>query len=73
MFWKSALQILRSNGAQFCHINIAVIARKLDCNSLGVTSLKRKREERQFVDLRIMLILHSSNEFLKHSLFFALN
>ena len=29
-----------------------------------MTSLKRKREERQFVDLRIILMLHCSNEFL---------
>ena len=55
--------------------NIAVTARnlytKLDCNSLGITSLKRKREERRFVDLRIILILHYGNEFLKQMLNFC--
>ena len=43
---------------------------KWDCNSLGITSLKRKREERQFVDLRIILILHCGNEFLMQVLNF---
>ena len=39
-----------------------------DCNSLGITSLKRKREERRFVDLRIILLLDCGNEFLKQVL-----
>ena len=43
---------------------------KWDCNSYGITSLKRKRKERWFVDLRIILILHCSNEFLKQVLNF---
>ena len=34
-------------------------------NSLGITSLKRKRKERRFVDLRIILMLRCGNEFLK--------
>ena len=34
-----------------------------ETNSLGVTSLKWKREERGFVDLKIILILHCGNEF----------
>ena len=34
-------------------------------------SLKRKREERRFVDLRIILILHCGNEFLKQVLNFC--
>ena len=57
--------------------NIAVIAgksiyyRKWGCNSLGITSLKQKREERWFVDLRIILILHCGNEFLKQVLNFC--
>ena len=33
-------------------------------------SLKRKREERRFVDLRIILILHCGNDFLKQVLNF---
>ena len=44
---------------------------KWDCNSLGITSLKGKREERQFVDLRIILILHCGNEFFKQVLHFC--
>ena len=32
-------------------------------HSLGITSSKRKKEERRFVDLRIVLILHCSNEY----------
>ena len=43
---------------------------KWDCNSLEITSLKRKREERRFVDLRIVLILQCGNEFLKQVLNF---
>ena len=39
-------------------------------NSLGITSLKQKREERLFVDLIIILILHCRNEFLKQVLNF---
>ena len=39
-----------------------------DCNSLGITYLKRKREERRFVDLRIILLLDCGNEFLKQVL-----
>ena len=39
-----------------------------DCNSLGITFLKRKREERRFVDLRVILMLHCGNEFLKQVL-----
>ena len=42
------------------------------CNSLGITPLKRKREERWFVNLRIILILHCENEFLKKVLSFWL-
>ena len=34
---------------------------KLDCNSLGITYLKRKRKERRFADLRTILILHCGN------------
>ena len=41
-----------------------------DCNSLAITSLKQKREERRFVDLRIILTLHCGNEFLKQVLNF---
>ena len=44
---------------------------KRDCNSLGITSLKQKREERRFVDLRIFLILHCGNEFLNQVLNFC--
>ena len=43
---------------------------KWDCNSLGITSSKRKREERQLIELRIILILHCANEFLKQVLNF---
>ena len=43
---------------------------KSECNSLGITSLKRNREDRQFVDLRIILILHCGNECLKQVLNF---
>ena len=43
---------------------------KWDCHSSGITSLKQKREERWFVDLRIILILHCGNEFLKEVLNF---
>ena len=38
-----------------------------------LTILKWKRGERRFVDLRIILILHCGNEFLKEVLNFALN
>ena len=38
--------------------------------NLGITSLKRKREEKRFVDLKIVLILHCGNEFLKQVLNF---
>ena len=41
-----------------------------ETNSLGVTSLKWKREERRFVGLKIILILHCGNEFLKQVLNF---
>ena len=41
-----------------------------DGNSLGITSFKCKREERRFVDLRIILILDCGNEFLKQVLNF---
>ena len=55
--------------------NIAVTARKCytkwDCNSLGITSLKQKREERRFVHLRIILILPCGNKFLKQVLNFC--
>ena len=44
---------------------------KRDCNSLGITSLKQKREERRFVDLRIFLILHCGNEFFNQVLNFC--
>ena len=44
---------------------------KWDCNSLGTTSLKRKKEERRFVDLRIILILNHGNKFLKQLLNFC--
>ena len=44
---------------------------KWDCNSLGIKSFKRKREERWFVHLRIILILHCGNEFLKQVLNFC--
>ena len=37
---------------------------------LEITFLKRKREERRFVDLRIILILRCGNEFLKQFLNF---
>ena len=47
--------------------NIAVTTRK----SLRITSLKRKRKERRFVDLRIILILHCGNKFLKQVLNFC--
>ena len=40
----------------------------LDWNSLAITSLKRKREKRCFVNLRITLMLHYGNEFLKQVL-----
>ena len=36
-----------------------------DCKSLGITSLKRKREERRFVDLRIILIFRCGDQFFK--------
>ena len=36
-----------------------------DCNSLEKTSLKRKREERRFVDIRIVLMLHCGSELLQ--------
>ena len=41
-----------------------------DCNSLQITSLlltslKQKREERQFAESVIISILHGGNEFLK--------
>ena len=36
-----------------------------DGNSLGTTSFKQKREKRWFVDLRIILMSHCGNEFLK--------
>ena len=48
--------------------NIAVNARKFIYyvnNNVRITSLKQKREERQFVNLRIFLMLHSGNEFLE--------
>ena len=32
-------------------------------NSLDITSLKRKRDERWFVDFKITLMLHCGNEF----------
>ena len=38
--------------------------------TVGIISLKRKREERRFADLRIILILHCGNEFLKQVLNF---
>ena len=41
-----------------------------DCNSLGITSLKWKREERRFVDLIIILMLHCGDEFLRQVLNF---
>ena len=44
---------------------------KWGCNTLGITSLKQKREERRFVDLIIILILHCGNEFLKRVLNFC--
>ena len=40
----------------------------LDWNSLTITSIKRKREKRRFVDLRINLMSHYRNEFLKQVL-----
>ena len=40
---------------------------------LGITPLKRKREERRSVDLRIILMLPCSNEFLKQVLNFDFN
>ena len=43
----------------FCY---AIVSRR-DLNSLGITSLKRKREERWFVDFKITLMLHCGNEF----------
>ena len=43
---------------------------KWDSNSLGVKSLKRKREERLFAHIRIILILHCGNEFFKQVLSF---
>ena len=39
-------------------------------NSLVITSLKQKREERRFADLRIILMLHCGNEFLMQVLNF---
>ena len=42
-----------------------------DCNSLAITSLKRKGGKRRFVDLRIILMLHCGNEFLKQVLNFC--
>ena len=36
-----------------------------NCNYLRITSLKQEREERQFVNLRIILMLHCGNEFLE--------
>ena len=42
-----------------------------DCNSLGITYLKRKREDRRFVELRTILILHCGNEFFKQVLNFC--
>ena len=47
---------------QLSHENLYT---KWDSNSLEITSLKRKREERRFVNLRFILILHCGNEFLK--------
>ena len=41
-----------------------------ECDSLGVTFLKQKKDERRFVDLRITLILHSRNKCLKQVLNF---
>ena len=40
-------------------------------NSLGITSLKRKREKILFLNLRIFLILLFGNEFLKPVLNFC--
>ena len=52
--------------------NIAVTARKIinyvRLLLLGITYLKRKRKERRFADLQIILILKSGTEFLKHYL-----
>ena len=45
---------------------------KFFLSHLGITSLKQKREERRFVYLRIILILHCGNEFLKQVLNFCL-
>ena len=38
--------------------------------SLAITSLKRKIEERRFIDLKMFLMLHCGNEFLKQVLNF---
>ena len=43
---------------------------KWDCNSLGIKSFKQKREERWFVNLKIILILDCGDEFLKQVLNF---
>ena len=55
--------------------NVTVTARNLytmwNCSSLRMTSLKRKREERRFVDIRIILLLHCGGEFLKQVLNFC--
>ena len=52
--------------------NIAVTARKImnyvRLLLLGITYLKRKRKERRFADLQIILILKCGTEFLKHYL-----
>ena len=53
---------------QLPHENLYI---KRDCISLRTTSLKWKREEKRFVDFRIILILHCGKEFLKQVLVFC--
>ena len=49
--------------------NITVAAQTfINWNFLAITSLKRKREKRRFFDLRITLMSHYGNEFLKQVL-----
>ena len=63
--WRSVLPWLVT--LELLHENVYT---EWDCNSLGIKSLKRKREERRFVGLIIILILHSGNEFLEQILNF---
>ena len=41
------------------------------CNCFGRTSLKWKKEERRYVDFRIILVFHCGNEYLKQVFIFC--